>query len=92
MFNKGISYIGALLDMAVEEGVVVKSGAWFSFGEERLGQGRENVKNMIEGNADLFKAIDTAVKRKIGLLHSEDGGGQPDGKKAAAKPEESVTA
>jgi len=73
MFGQGISYVGTLLDMAVDLGVVEKSGAWFSFGAERLGQGRENVKRFIEENPDIFQAIDTEVKKKVGLLPQQEG-------------------
>ena len=57
MFNEGISATGDLLDLAVEEEVVQKSGAWFSFNEVRLGQGRENSKQFIKENPDLFEEI-----------------------------------
>ena len=67
MFDKGISYVGTLLDLAVKHGVIEKSGAWFSFGEERLGQGRENVKKFLEDTQDVFSAVDQAVRQEIGL-------------------------
>ena len=67
MFDKGISYVGTLLDLAVSVGVIEKSGAWFTLGQERLGQGRENVKNFIEEQPDIFKAVDNEVRKKIGL-------------------------
>ncbi|MEA2064618.1 MAG: recombinase RecA [Gemmatimonadota bacterium] len=67
MFDRGISYVGTLLDLAVKEGVIEKSGAWFSFGAERLGQGRENVKSFLEEHADVFEAVDLEVKKKAGL-------------------------
>jgi len=72
MFDKGISYAGTLLDLAVSTGIIEKSGAWFSYGAERLGQGRENVKIFLEENEDIFRAIDTEVKKKVGLLPGED--------------------
>jgi len=72
MFDKGISYAGTLLDLAVSTGIIEKSGAWFSYGAERLGQGRENVKNFLEENEDIFRAIDTEVKKKVGLLPGKD--------------------
>lgn len=65
MFDEGISASGDLIDMAVEEGVVQKSGAWFSFGEVRLGQGRENAKTFIRENEDLFKEIRGLVLEKV---------------------------
>ncbi|MBB6428463.1 recombination protein RecA [Algisphaera agarilytica] len=68
MFNEGISASGDLLDMAVEEEVVQKSGAWFSFGEVRLGQGRENSKTFIRENKDLFDEIKKLVLEKKGVI------------------------
>jgi recombination protein RecA len=67
MFDEGISTSGDLLDLAIAENVVQKSGAWFSYGEIRLGQGRENSKNFIRENADLFKEIRQAVLDKRGV-------------------------
>ncbi len=68
MFDEGISASGDLIDMAVEEEVVQKSGAWFSFGEVRLGQGRENSKTFIRENEDLFAEIKKLVMEKKGVL------------------------
>ena len=68
MFNEGISASGDLIDMAVADEIVKKSGAWFSYGEVRLGQGRENAKQFIRDNADLFDEIRTAVLKSRGLL------------------------
>ena len=67
MFNEGISASGDLIDLGVEEGVVQKSGAWFSFGEVRLGQGRENAKQFIRENTDLFAEIKQQVLEKKGV-------------------------
>jgi recombination protein RecA len=61
MFNEGISSTGDLIDMAVEDKVCQKSGAWYSYGEIRLGQGRERAKEFIGENADLFKEIRDAI-------------------------------
>jgi recombination protein RecA len=61
MFNEGISITGDLLDMAVEDKVVDKSGAWYSYGEVRLGQGRENSKDFLRDNPELFKEIREGV-------------------------------
>lgn len=68
MFNRGISYSGALLDLAVEMGIVEKSGAWFSYGADRLGQGRENVKSFLEENGDIREAIAQEVKKRAGMI------------------------
>ncbi|NLT34698.1 MAG: recombinase RecA [Gaiellales bacterium] len=61
MFGTGISYEGDVLDLAVEHGIVQKSGAWFSYGDQRLGQGRENVKQFLRDNPDLTEALREGV-------------------------------
>lgn len=67
MFNEGISASGDLLDLGVEENVIQKSGAWFSFGEIRLGQGRENSKSFLRENDDLFQEIKMKVLESKGI-------------------------
>ncbi|MEQ9454146.1 MAG: recombinase RecA [Phycisphaeraceae bacterium] len=67
MFNEGISATGDLIDLGVETEVVQKSGAWFSFGEVRLGQGRENSKKFIGENPDLFEEIKQKVLEAKGI-------------------------
>jgi len=71
LYGKGISKTGDLLDLAVEHKIVDKAGTWFSFGDERLGQGRENVKNYLEQNPELLKAIERKVREAVGLLSPE---------------------
>ncbi|NQU43473.1 recombinase RecA [bacterium] len=65
MFGKGISTEGDLLDLAVEHGIVQKSGAWYSVGEERLGQGRESCKDILHDNPDLMKKLDKELREKL---------------------------
>jgi len=67
MFDEGISTSGDLLDLAVADEIVKKSGAWFSYGEMRLGQGRENSKQFLRENNDLFQEIHAAVVASRGL-------------------------
>src|SRR5689334_10637670 len=67
MYGEGISREGDLLDLAVNHNVVEKSGAWFSYKGERLGQGRDNVKNLLKGNADLLERIEKDVKIDLGF-------------------------
>jgi len=67
MFDEGISASGDLLDLAVEENIVAKSGAWFNYGEVRLGQGREKVKQFLRENPDLFKEIRDAILKTKGI-------------------------
>ncbi|MEX0741921.1 MAG: recombinase RecA, partial [Phycisphaeraceae bacterium] len=69
MFNEGISASGDLLDLAVTEGIVAKSGSWFSFGDMRLGQGRENSKTLLRENPDLFAEIKQSVLEKKGIAN-----------------------
>ncbi len=71
MYGEGISREGDLLDLAVVNGIVDKSGAWFSYGDERLGQGRENVKNMFKENRELFGRIEFDTKVALGLIKPE---------------------
>ncbi len=68
MYGEGISKEGDLLDLAVDRKIVEKSGTWFAFGGERLGQGRENVKQFLKDNPPIFKAIEDRVRRELGLL------------------------
>ena len=67
MYGEGISREGDLLDLAVERRIVEKSGAWFSYGGERLGQGRENVKTLLREKAELFSAVEGDVRKALGL-------------------------
>ena len=67
MFDSGISTTGDLVDLAVTTEVVQKSGAWFTYGEIRLGQGRENAKKFLKDNSDLFAEIRTKVMAKKGI-------------------------
>lgn len=71
MYGEGISREGDLLDLAVLHRAVEKSGAWFSYKGERLGQGRENAKQLLKDNADMLKKIEKEVKVKLGLAKEE---------------------
>jgi recombination protein RecA len=67
MYGEGISREGDLLDLAVENKIVEKSGAWFSFKGERLGQGRENAKNLIKSDQSIASRIEIEVRKALGL-------------------------
>jgi recombination protein RecA len=82
MYGLGISREGDLLDLAVENKIVDKSGAWFSFQGERLGQGRENVKNLIKSDADMAGRIEVEVRKALGLTTTTTD--EPDSKAPAA--------
>jgi recombination protein RecA len=68
MYGEGISKEGDLLDLAVDRKIVEKSGTWFAFGGERLGQGRENVKQFLKDNPSITSAIEDRVRRELGLV------------------------
>jgi recombination protein RecA len=67
MFNVGIDHFGIIVDMGVECGVIQKAGAWFSYGDIRLGQGRENAKSFLQENASVAAEIEAKVKATMGL-------------------------
>jgi len=68
MYGEGISKTGELIDLGVKAGVVEKSGAWFSYDSQRIGQGRENAKTFLKGNPDIAQKIETAVRQNSGLI------------------------
>src|ERR671938_356513 len=67
MYGEGISKEGSLLDIGIEEGVIQKSGAWFAYGDERLGQGRENAKLFLKENTSVRERILAEIYQKLGL-------------------------
>jgi recombination protein RecA len=71
MYGEGISREGDLLDLAVDKKIVEKSGTWFAFGGERLGQGRENVKQFLKDNPATFKSIEEKVRKELGMSADE---------------------
>ena len=72
MYGTGISKEGTVLDMAVDLGICQKSGAWYTYGEERLGQGRDSVKNYLSENPDLLQELTDKVRHAIGLDVKQD--------------------
>jgi recombination protein RecA len=72
MYGEGISREGDLLDLAVDRKIVEKSGTWFAFGGDRLGQGRENVKQFLRDNPAIFGAIEERVRRELGLVRDAE--------------------
>ena len=76
MFGQGISRTGDVLDIAVDDNIVVKSGAWFSYNGEKIGQGRENVKLYLESNPEVFKEIESKVRelhaKKVSEISTEE--------------------
>ena len=72
MYGEGISREGDLLDLAVEHKIVDKSGAWFAYGGDRLGQGRENSKQFLRDNPQVARAIEEKVRKELGLLREPE--------------------
>src|SRR4029450_8503607 len=72
MYGEGISREGDLLDLAVDRKIVEKSGTWFAFSGERLGQGRENVKQFLKDNPTIFKSIEDRVRKELGMARDEE--------------------
>ncbi len=68
MYGEGISKTGELIDMGVAASIVEKSGAWFSYGDQRIGQGRENSKQFLRDNPDIMEKIEYALRENAGLL------------------------
>jgi recombination protein RecA len=67
LYNQGISKEGELIDLGVENGIVEKSGAWYSYGSDRIGQGRDNVREFLKKNPDIADTIENAVREGMGL-------------------------
>src|SRR5574341_742442 len=68
MYGEGVSKVGELIDLGVKAGVVEKSGAWFSYDSQRIGQGRENAKAFLKANPDISTKIETAIRQNSGLI------------------------
>ncbi len=89
LYNEGISRLGDLIDIAVDNNVIAKSGSWFSYKDERIGQGRDAVKKYLQENEKLARTIEEEVRKKLGLTPTN---GQPaavpKGAAPAVRPEE----
>ena len=87
MYGEGISKVGELVDLGVKAGIIEKSGAWFSYDGERIGQGRENTKTFLKGNPKMAETLERAIRSNAGLIvekmlahpeAGEDDGEMPD--------------
>jgi len=86
MYGFGISKEGSLLDLGAEEGVVQKSGAWYTYGEERLGQGREAAKDYLKEHPDLRDVIERQIREQLNLPGGGSAMAEPPSAETAAKP------
>jgi recombination protein RecA len=75
LFNEGISKEGNLLDIGVDMNVIRKSGAYFLYGETRLGQGRENARNFLKNNPAIAQEIEGQIKANVALYKGPEGAG-----------------
>jgi recombination protein RecA len=71
MYGQGISKLGEIIDLGVKAGVVEKSGSWFSFNSQRIGQGRDNVREFLKANPDMAAEIEKAVRDKREVIEEE---------------------
>jgi len=78
MYGEGVSKMGEILDLGVKAGIVEKSGAWFSYDSQRLGQGRENAKAFLKANPDITAKIETAIRQNSGLIAEQVLAGSPE--------------
>lgn len=85
IFGEGASKEGCILDMAVEEGIVKRSGAWYTYGDQRLGQGREAVKEYLRENTALRSEIEQLTRTSLGLTENTDSSETQTQKKTGAK-------
>jgi recombination protein RecA len=79
MYGEGVSKVGELVDLGVKVGVVEKSGAWFSYDSQRIGQGRENAKTFLKQNPDVAARIEAAVRQNSGLIADKLSGEKEEG-------------
>ncbi len=86
IYGEGISKEGDLIDLGVAQNLVEKSGAWYSYKGERIGQGRENAKQFLRENTDVFKRIDAELRKALGLVKAEPTNGAPAAPAPAAQP------
>ena len=93
MYNEGISRVGGILDLGVETGLIEKRGSFYSYKEDRMGQGRENTKDFLREHPEMVEELDHRIRVHAGLLDGEDGDQTPDQepseqKATAADPDE----
>ena len=72
LYGEGISKIGEILDLGVEFGIIKKSGSWFSYGESKIGQGRDAVKQMLLDNPEFAEEVETKVREALAAAGEQD--------------------
>jgi recombination protein RecA len=92
MYGEGVSKMGEILDLGVKAGIVEKSGAWFSYDSQRLGQGRENSKAFLKANPDMTAKIEAAIRQNSGLIAEQILAGSPERDADGDEPEDAAEA
>lgn len=87
IYNEGISRLSDLIDTAVTQNVITKSGSWFAYKDERIGQGRDSVKKILQENPKLANEIELTVRKKLGLIEENGQEGVKSGQAKDMKPE-----
>jgi recombination protein RecA len=88
MYGEGVSKLGELIDLGVRTGAVEKSGSWFSYDSQRIGQGRENAKAFLKANPDIANRIEAVIRQNAGLIADDILAGEGAGEAEEAAPEE----
>jgi recombination protein RecA len=78
IYGEGVSKEGDLLDLGVAQNLIEKSGSWFSYKGERIGQGRENARQFLKDNADIRQTVDTDLRKLLGLTRPEPAAAAPE--------------
>jgi recombination protein RecA len=91
LFNEGISIVGELIDLGVSQNIVEKSGAWYSYKGERIGQGREQAKRYLKENPKLVKEIDEKIRQAYGLIKKPEPKTTPTASKTGTQKEQTKT-
>src|ERR1700756_5105324 len=91
VYGEGISREGEMIDLGAQQNVIEKSGAWFSYKGERIGQGRENARQFLKDNPDIRKAIDTELRKALGLVKVEPAAAAAEAAASAPPPKPAAT-
>jgi recombination protein RecA len=92
IYGEGVSKEGDLLDLGVAQNIVEKSGSWFSYKGDRIGQGRENARQFLKDNGDIRQSIDTELRKALGLVKPEPAPAAAEAAAPASTPQKPVTA
>jgi recombination protein RecA len=86
MYGQGISREGDIIDLGVAQNLVEKSGSWYSYKGDRIGQGRENARQFLKDNPDVLERLDTELRERLGLNRTQSGTGANGGGEASPSP------